>query len=72
LSSAKTSEEIQAGICGIMTSILVWIYLVGMTTKGGRKGDRKAGRKGMSYKSSGEVKHTQRTEAVRAMREETF
>ena len=56
------------GICGIMTGILIWICLVGMTMKGGMK----AGRKGMSYESSGEVKHTQRTDGVRAMRERAF
>ena len=51
-----------------MTSILVWIYLVGMTMKSGMK----AGRESMSYESSGELKHNQRTRVAGAMHEETF
>ena len=52
---SKTNEGTQAEICGIMTGILVSICLVGMSMKVGTK----AGRKSMSYESSGEVKLTQ-------------
>jgi hypothetical protein len=38
---SKVSEETQAGICGIMTGILIWVCLVDMTMKGGAKPGRK-------------------------------
>jgi len=64
---SKTSEETQAGICGIMTGILIWICLVFMTTKSGGNLDGRACRI-----SRGKSETTQRTEVVGAMREETF